>query len=139
MANARRATRRTCDASSLSAEIAKLVTDSRLPDGEAFLAKVEPADFVEPGLPLDAPVIAAALRRAAGMTGLALHLDRTDGTNGGSDYRDFARAGVPFVRFFGNFFPAYHEPGDTADKLDASQVRRVARLALATAWLLAGR
>ncbi|MDD5564581.1 MAG: M20/M25/M40 family metallo-hydrolase [Thermoanaerobaculaceae bacterium] len=123
----------------LAEEIKKLVTDSRLPDGEAFLAGVEPADFVEPGLPLDAPELAAALRRAAGMTGLALHLDRTDGTHGGSDYRAFARAGVPFVRFFGNFFPAYHEPGDTADKLDASQVQRVARLALATAWLLADR
>jgi Zn-dependent M28 family amino/carboxypeptidase len=123
----------------LPEEIAKLVTDSHLPDGEAFLAGVKAADFVEPGLPLDAPVIATALRRAAGMTGLALHLDRTDGTHGGSDYRDFARAGVPFVRFFGNFFPAYHEPGDTPDKLDASQVQRVARLALATAWLLADR
>ena len=120
-------------------EIRKLVADSRLPDGEAFLAKVKPADFVEPGLPLDAPAIAAALRRAAGMTGLALHLDRTDGTHGGSDYRDFARAGVPFVRFFGNFFPAYHEPGDTPDTLDATQVQRVARLAFATAWLLADR
>ena len=120
-------------------EIRKLVTDSHLPDGEAFLAKVKPADFVEPGLPLDAPAIAAALRRAAGMTGLALHLDHTDGTHGGSDYRDFARAGVPFVRFFGNFFPAYHEPGDTPETLDATQVQRVARLALATAWLLADR
>ena len=120
-------------------EIRKLVTDSRLPDGEAFLAKVKPADFVEPGLPLDAPAIAAALRRAAGMTGLALHLDHTDGKSGGSDYRDFARGGVPFVRFFGNFFPAYHEPGDIPDKLDAAQVQRVARLAFATAWLLADR
>jgi Zn-dependent M28 family amino/carboxypeptidase len=120
-------------------EIRKLVTDSRLPDGEEFLAKVKPADFVEPGLPLDAPAIAAALRRAAGMTGLALHLDHTDGKSGGSDYRDFARAGVPFVRFFGNFFPAYHEPGDTPDTLDATQVQRVARLAFATAWLLADR
>ncbi len=120
-------------------EIKKLVTDAHLPDGDAFLAKVKPADFVEPGLPLDAPVIAAALQRAAGMTSLALHLDRTDGTSGGSDYRDFARAGVPFVRFFGNFFPAYHQPGDTAGALDATQVQRVARLALATAWLLANR
>ena len=45
---------------------------------------------------------------------------------------------MPFVRFFGNFFPAYHEPGDTAEALDPAQVQRVARLALATAWL-AGR
>ncbi len=59
--------------------------------------------------------------------------------NGGSDYRDFARARVPFVRFFGNFHPAYHEPGDTPEALDPAQVRRVARLGLATAWLIADR
>jgi len=120
-------------------EIAKLVGDSRLPDGKAFLAQVTPADFAEPGLPPGAPQIAAALRRAAHATGMALHLDYTDGTGGGSDYRDFARAHVPFVRFFGNFFPAYHEPGDTPEALDATQVERMARLAFATAWLLACR
>jgi hypothetical protein len=45
--------------------------------------------------------------------------------------------GGPWVRFFGNFFPAYHGPGNTADQLDPMQVRRMARLCLATAWLLA--
>ncbi len=120
-------------------EIRKLVVDLGLPDGEAFLAKVTPADFAEPGLPVDAPELAAALRQAARISGLAIHLDRTDGTHGGSDYRDFARARVPWVRFFGNFFPGYHEPTDTADALDPSQVQRMARLALATAWLLADR
>jgi hypothetical protein len=118
-------------------EIAKLVAEAGLPDGPTFLAHVTPADFAEPGLPVDAPAIAAALRVAAHVTGMALHLDHTDGLNGGSDYRDFARAGVPFVRFFGNFFPAYHEPGDTAETLDAGQVERMARLAFVTAWLLA--
>jgi hypothetical protein len=118
-------------------EIRTLVTDTGLPGSEAFLAGLRPADFVEPGLPPVAPGLEAALRRAARGTGLALHLDHTDGVNGGSDYRNFARAHVPFVRFFGNFFPDYHEPGDTADRLDASQVQRVARLAMATAWLLA--
>jgi len=120
-------------------EIRKLVAESALPDGDAFLAKVKPADFVEPGLPAGAPELDEALRSAAGAAGLALHFDRTDGLHGGSDYREFARAHVPFVRFFGNFFPAYHQPGDTADALDATQVQRVARLALATAWLLAER
>jgi hypothetical protein len=47
--------------------------------------------------------------------------------------------GGPWVCFFGNFFPAYHEPGDTADKLDATQVQRMARFCFATAWLLANR
>ncbi|MCU0231358.1 MAG: M20/M25/M40 family metallo-hydrolase [Acidobacteria bacterium] len=123
----------------LPEEIRKLVTDARLPDGEAFLTATPPADFAEPGLPADAPALAAALRWAGPATGMALHFDWTDGTRGGSDYRDFARARVPFVRFFGNFFPAYHEPGDTADALDPAQVRRLARLAFATAWHLAAR
>jgi len=123
----------------LPEEIRKLVAEAALPDGDAFLGSVKPADFVEPGVPPGRPELDAALRSAAHATGLTLHLDRTDGLHGGSDYREFARAGVPFIRFFGNFFPAYHEPGDTADALDAGQVQRVARLALATAWLLADR
>ena len=120
-------------------EIRKLVADNALPDGGTFLAKVNPVDFVEPGLPPGAADLEGALRRAANATGLALHFDHTDGLHGGSDYREFAREGVPFIRFFGNFFPAYHEPGDTADALDPAQVQRMARLALATAWLLANR
>ncbi len=123
----------------LPEEIRKLVTDAGLPDGSAFLAQVKAAEFVEPGVPPGRPELDGALRAAARGAGLALHFDRTDGLHGGSDYREFARAGVPFVRFFGNFFPAYHEPGDTADALDPEQVQRVARLALATAWLLADR
>lgn len=70
---------------------------------------------------------------------MLLHLDRTDGKNGGSDYRSFARRGLVFVRFFGNFFPGYHEPQDTPDELDTEQVRRIARLALASVWTFADR
>ena len=70
---------------------------------------------------------------------MSLHLDWTDGKNGGSDYRDFARLNVPFLRFFGDYFPDYHKPGDTLNQLDPEQVRRMARLVLATAWLLADR
>jgi hypothetical protein len=123
----------------LREEMRKLVADAGLPDGAAFLAKVEPATFAEPGLPLDALDIAAALRWAGPATGMALHLDWTDGTHGGSDYRDFARAHVPFIRFFGNFFAGYHETGDAPANLDPAQVQRMARLAFATAWRLADR
>jgi hypothetical protein len=35
------------------------------------------------------------------------------------------------------FLPTYHEAGDTPDQLDPAQARRMARLCLATAWLLA--
>lgn len=120
-------------------EIRTLLADTLHPDAERFLSDLAPEDFVEPGLPPDRPELEAALRRAGRATGLALHLDRTDGRYGGSDYRDFARAGVPWVRFFGNFFPGYHEPGDTPEHLDPAQVQRLARLAFATAYTLADR
>jgi len=123
----------------LASEIAKLVADTGLEPGGELLLAMAPADFVEVGLPAGLPELDEALRASAIANGLALHFDRTHGRFGGSDYRDFARAGVPFIRFFGNFHPAYHEPEDTAEGLDAEQVQRVARLAAATAWLLADR
>jgi hypothetical protein len=86
-----------------------------------------------------APDLGPVLVQAARATGLALHLDWTDGKSGGSDYRAFARRGRPFVRFFGNYFDGYHEPTDTIDKLDPGQVLKMARLALAAAWLFADR
>lgn len=123
----------------LAAEIRTLVTEAGLPDAEGVLARTKPEEFIEPGIASFAPELGPVLGRAGRATGLTLHLDWTEGVHGGSDYRDFARARVPFVRFFGNFFPGYHEPSDTAEALDPLQVRRVARLGLATAWLLADR
>lgn len=120
-------------------EIRKLVADSALTGGDRFLEGLKPADFVEPGVADFSPDLGPVLVRAARGTGLALHLDRTPGIYGGSDYRDFARARIPFLRFFGNFFKGYHEPGDTPDGIDPAEVQKTARLALATAWLLADR
>jgi hypothetical protein len=122
-----------------SDELRKLVAEKALPDAEAFLAALDPRAFNDPGLPPDAPHVEDALRFAGPATGMTLYLDRTDGTRGDSDYRDFARAGVGFVRFFGNFFPGYHAPGDTPANLDPAQVERMARFAFATAWRLADR
>lgn len=123
----------------LAEEIRALVTDSGLPDAPGVLSRTRVEEFVEPGVAAYAPELGPILARAGRSTGLTLHFDWTAGVNGGSDYRDFARARVPFVRFFGNYFPAYHEPGDAPEALDPEQVRRVARLGLATAWLIADR
>jgi hypothetical protein len=120
-------------------EIRKLVAESGLKDGDGFLEGLKPVDFAEPGVADFAPDLGPVLARAARGTGLALHLDWTGGTHGGSDYRDFARAHVPFLRFFGNFFAGYHEPLDTPERLDPVEVQKTARLVLATAWLLADR
>ena len=119
------------------AELQALVDEAKLPDSMAFLTGLDPAHFTEPGVSSAHRELGPILTRAGRGTGMSLHLDWTDGRSGGSDYRDFARLNVPFVRFFGDYFPDYHKPGDTLDKLDVEQVRRMARLALATAWLLA--
>jgi hypothetical protein len=123
----------------LPEEIRKLVADTQLPNGEEFLARVKAADFVEPGVAQSAPELCGLLEQAGLGLGLSLHFDRTNGKSGGSDYRAFARKGLPFIRFFGNYFPGYHEPSDKAESLDVAQVRKMARLALATAWLAAAR
>jgi hypothetical protein len=120
-------------------EMNKLVADSGLKDGGAFLDGLKPVDFAEPGVADFAPDLAPVLARAARGTGVSLHLDRTSGIHGGSDYKAFARARVPFLRFFGNFFKGYHEPSDTPEGVDAKEIEKTARLALATAWLLADR
>ena len=120
-------------------ELKALVSDTKLERGDEFLAKTKPADFVELGVADTAPDLGPVLIQAARATGLALHLDWTDGKSGGSDYRAFARKGRPFVRFFGNYFDGYHEPIDTLEKLDPAQVLKMARLALASAWMLAER
>ena len=120
-------------------EMKKLVADSALKNGSAFLDGLKPADFAEPGVADFSPDLGPVLARAARGTGVSLHLDWTPGIHGGSDYKAFARARVPFLRFFGNFFKGYHEPGDTPAGVDPSEIQKTARLALASAWLLADR
>lgn len=120
-------------------ELRKLVLEGDPQNGEAYLAQVKPADFAEPGYAQWMPELAPLLAQAGRASGMALHLDPGEGVNGGSDYRDFARMRVPWIRFFGNYFPGYHEPSDTPENLDPEQVQRMARLAFATVWLLAQR
>ena len=120
-----------------AADLQDLARDTGLGPGHPLLQDLDLARFAEPGLSDRDPALGPILRQAGLGTGMNLHLDWTDGRHGGSDYRDFARRGLPFVRFFGSYFPAYHTPGDTADQVDPAQVQRMARLVLATAWLLA--
>lgn len=100
------------------------------------LGPVDLKHFAEAGHASWSPDLPQALTRAAQATGMTLRLDPGEGTTGGSDYRPFARQRVPWVRFFGNFWPGYHTPQDTADRLDTAQVHRMARLILATLWEL---
>lgn len=123
----------------LRKEIEDLVKDNPFPASAEFLSKVSTTDFAEPGVASFRPDFRPLLAQAGRAAGLSLHFDWTDGRFGGSDYREFARLRIPFIRFFGNFFPGYHEPADTAGALDARQVQKLARLAAATVWIMAAR
>ncbi len=115
------------------------------PSAEPFVVRCSPAVLEvllgAPPKPDEAPrALTGAFATLRATSAERLGLSRNVvGVLEGSDDRDFARARVPFVRFFGNFFPAYHEAGDVPGALDPAQVRRVARLGLATAWLIADR
>lgn len=66
--------------------------------GTRGVSRRSATDFVEPGLAVWAPELAQALRRAAHANSLALHLDRGDGAQGGSDYLNFFVPSMAFVK-----------------------------------------
>ena len=47
-----------------------------------------------------------------------------------SDHFNFARKGVPILFFFSGTHPDYHQPSDSADKIDAEKEARIVRLVL---------
>jgi aminopeptidase YwaD len=74
---------------------------------------------------------------AARQLGLAL-ADR-DAPGGASDHAPFYRAGVPVLFFHTGAHPDYHRPSDTADKIDAIGLARVAALSARVIEDVAGR
>lgn len=54
-----------------------------------------------------------------------------------SDHYRFAERGIPVTFFFNGLHPDYHQPTDTADKIDLPSLRLRAQLILALAWQLA--
>ncbi|HLU39029.1 MAG TPA: M20/M25/M40 family metallo-hydrolase [Planctomycetota bacterium] len=74
------------------------------------------------------------LNRAAG--GFALEWDQED-VFWRSDHVNFARMGVPVAFFFTGFHADYHQPTDTADKIEWDKLERVTRYVQAVARRLA--
>jgi hypothetical protein len=56
---------------------------------------------------------------------------------GGGDFTTFAQAGVPTASFFSGIHDDYHQPTDSADKIDYQKVRSVAHDAALVVWHLA--
>ena len=53
------------------------------------------------------------------------------------DHLPFLQKGVPAVWLFGGFHPGYHEPVDTADRLDFEKMARIVHLTVGTTRALA--
>lgn len=56
-----------------------------------------------------------------------------------SDHYNFAKNGIPIIFYFNGVHADYHQPTDTADKIDYEQLAKRARLVFLTAWELANR
>jgi hypothetical protein len=54
------------------------------------------------------------------------------------DFLHFSKANVPSINFFTGLHPDYHTPGDTADKLNYTNMANIARLGFALVWKEAG-
>jgi hypothetical protein len=79
------------------------------------------------------PDLAALLRREAeGAAGLTLSdkFDRDSSMRAlfRCDHLPFLQKGIPAVWLFGGFHPGYHEPADTADRIDFDKLARTVRL-----------
>ena len=71
-------------------------------------------------------------------TGLDFEYDE-EGVYRRSDQLSFAERGVPVAFFFTGFHPDYHQPSDTADKINYPKLARVLRLVFISAFELADR
>lgn len=56
-----------------------------------------------------------------------------------SDHYSFVKKGVPAIFYFTGLHADYHQPTDTADKLDYEKTTAIGRLIFSTAWELANR
>jgi Zn-dependent M28 family amino/carboxypeptidase len=86
------------------------------------------------------PELAADIRRANAVVGLALKEDYDVGAQGllhRSDQWPFLRRGIPAVFLTTGLHPDYHTPSDEPARIDFGKLERVARLAARAAWIVA--
>ena len=56
-----------------------------------------------------------------------------------SDHWNFGKHDIPFIFYFTGTHEDYHQPGDSADKIDYDRMARIGRLIFGTAWEIANR
>jgi len=56
-----------------------------------------------------------------------------------SDHYNYARKGIPIIFYFDGVHQDYHQPGDSADKIDYAKMEKVARTIYMTLWEIANK
>ncbi len=56
-----------------------------------------------------------------------------------SDHYNYARKGIPIIFYFDGVHEDYHQPGDSADKIDYHKLERVTQTIYMTLWEIASR
>ena len=56
-----------------------------------------------------------------------------------SDHYNFAKNNIPVIFYFNGIHEDYHQPTDTAEKINYEKVEKISRLIFLTAWELANR
>jgi Zn-dependent M28 family amino/carboxypeptidase len=56
-----------------------------------------------------------------------------------SDHFNYARKGIPIIFFFDGVHQDYHQPGDSADKIDYQKMEQITRTVYMTLWEVANR
>ena len=56
-----------------------------------------------------------------------------------SDHYNYAKKGIPIIFFFDGVHEDYHQPGDSADKIDYQKMEKITRTVYMTLWEVANR
>jgi hypothetical protein len=68
---------------------------------------------------------------------LDMNLAVRDVVSGGSDHVPFARRGIPIMSLFTGFHTDYHQPSDSADKINYNKMAQILRLSYLNIWTIA--
>lgn len=85
----------------------------------------------EPWYLIGTPALQTQAAAIAQGLGIATQTRGVASTGGGSDHASFTAAGIPAVFFYRANDPEWHQPGDTADRLDPALLEEAARMGIA--------
>lgn len=100
-------------------------------------AKIDPKNWMSVEGSIGYPSLKALTESMSTHVDFVVTYKETDIRFAASDHLYFARKGVPVISYFDGGHDDYHQPTDTADKINYPKMEKVARLCFLTMWNLA--